>query len=95
MSMNMNPPLNWRIGNLRYGSNSDYKVELHTYESNLECEKDYKNKEDIMKERSITVFIPVDLYEESAEFRFMNRKKYKSYKQFVKEAIKEKLEREK
>lgn len=91
MPMNMNPPLIWRIGNLRYGSNSEHIVELYTCESNL----DYKHKEDIMKERSITVFIPVDLYEESAEFRFMNRKKYKSYKQFVKEAIKEKLEREK
>lgn len=91
MPMNMDSPLNWRIGSVRYGSNSEHIVELYTCESNL----DYKHKEDIMEERSITVFIPVDLYEESAEFRFMNRKKYKSYKQFVKEAIKEKLEREK
>lgn len=48
-----------------------------------------------MQEKPITFKIPVDLYEESIEFRFMNRRKYHTYKQFITEAIREKLEREK
>lgn len=48
-----------------------------------------------MLDKPTTIAIPIDVYEESREFRFMNRQKYPSYKQFVVEAIKEKLEREK
>ena len=72
-------------------------VEKFNYE--IENFKDYsymnKYKENTMQERPITLYIPVSLYEDSREFRFLNRQKYRSYKQFVTEAIREKLEREK
>ena len=73
-----------------YIEKSNYEIESYKDYTDI-----YKNEEGIMQERSITVFIPVGLYEESREFRFLNRKKYNSYKQFVTEAIREKLEREK